>query len=88
MNSPSDWTQVFKDTTVPDSCCKELLANSGCDANSIHLNEDGCKMRLQSAIESSALILGGVGIGIALVQVSWKSHYITELDTYNLDTDI
>jgi len=31
-------------------------------------------MKLQSAIENNAMILGGVGIGIALIQVSTNSN--------------
>ncbi|XP_014480566.1 PREDICTED: CD63 antigen-like isoform X2 [Dinoponera quadriceps] len=70
MNSPADWIQFgSEDNTIPESCCKELPAQGKCDANSIHLFEDGCMMRLKAAIESSALILGGVGVGIAIVQL-------------------
>lgn len=74
MNGPTDWNQIgLQVNAVPESCCKELPAQGKCDANSIHLYEDGCMMRLKAAIESSALILGGVGVGIAIVQVSSKN---------------
>jgi CD63 antigen len=70
MNGPTDWNQIgLRDNAVPDSCCKELPAHGKCDSNSIHLYEDGCMLRLKAAIESSALILGGVGVGIAIVQL-------------------
>ncbi|XP_012057731.1 PREDICTED: CD63 antigen-like [Atta cephalotes] len=70
MNNPADWLHVgFRDNTVPDSCCKEIPAQSRCDLNSIHVNSDGCMMKLQSAIENNAMILGGVGIGVALIQL-------------------
>lgn len=76
MNNPADWSRIgFVDNTVPESCCKELPTQSKCDVNSIHVNGDGCMMKLQSAIENNAMILGGVGIGIALIQVSSKSNY-------------
>jgi len=75
MNSPADWPNIgFHGKTVPDSCCKEIPAQSRCDLNSVHVYEDGCMMILQSAIESNAMILGGVGIGIALIQVSTNSN--------------
>lgn len=70
MNNPADWSRIgFVDNTVPESCCKELPTQSKCDVNSIHVNGDGCMMKLQSAIENNAMILGGVGIGIALIQL-------------------
>ncbi|EFN80735.1 CD63 antigen [Harpegnathos saltator] len=68
MNGPGDWNQIVQGNIVPDSCCKELPAQGKCDSNSIHLNEDGCMAKLKAAIENSALILGGVGVGIAIVQ--------------------
>lgn len=76
MNGPADWPRIgFIDNNVPDSCCKEVPSQSKCDVNSIHVYGDGCMMKLQSAIENNAMILGGVGIGVALIQVSSKSNY-------------
>ncbi|XP_076233605.1 CD63 antigen [Calliopsis andreniformis] len=70
MNSVNDWAQVgFSDNTVPDSCCKEVPTGSKCDLNSIHIHDDGCMKNLQDAIEHNALILGGVGIGITIIQL-------------------
>lgn len=76
MNTPSDWSHVgFADNVIPDSCCKEVPSQGKCDLNSIQVHAEGCMIKLQSAIESNAMILGGVGIGIALIQVSSKSKY-------------
>lgn len=76
MNSPADWPRIgFHDNTVPDSCCKEIPAQSRCDSNSVNVYGDGCMMKLKSAIENNAMILGGVGIGVALIQVSSNSNY-------------
>jgi len=76
MNGPADWPMVgFSGNTVPDSCCKEVPSQSKCDLNSVHVYNDGCMTKLQSAIENNAMILGGVGIGIALIQVSSKLCY-------------
>jgi len=86
MNNPADWLHVgFRDNTVPDSCCKEIPAQSRCDLNSIHVNSDGCMMKLQSAIENNAMILGGVGIGVALIQVSSDSNYRFSIMKYILN---
>ncbi|XP_066586848.1 CD63 antigen-like [Prorops nasuta] len=71
MKGPFDWTSVrgFSNKVVPDTCCKEVAAGSTCDANAITIRGDGCLTKLQAAIEENALILGGVGIGIALIQL-------------------
>lgn len=70
MNTPSDWSHVgFMDNVIPDSCCKEVPSQGKCDLNSIQVHAEGCMIKLQSAIESNAMILGGVGIGIALIQL-------------------
>lgn len=75
MNSPADWRpRDSNNNTVPNSCCKEIPANSRCDSNSIHVYSDGCILKLKSAIENNAMILGGVGIGVALIQVSFNSN--------------
>lgn len=76
MNGATDWNQFDTQNIIPDSCCKELPAEGKCDSNSIYPYEDGCMMRLKAAIESSALILGGVGVGIAIVQVSSKGSIV------------
>ncbi|KAG7202540.1 hypothetical protein KM043_009738 [Ampulex compressa] len=70
MYGPGDWASLgFVDNTVPDSCCDEVPSGSKCDSNLIYVLNDGCMNKLQSAIEDNALTLGGVGIGIALIQL-------------------
>lgn len=70
MLSSTDWARVgFSDNIVPNSCCKEVPEGSKCDSNSIHIHSNGCMSNLQSAIEHNALILGGVGIGVAIIQL-------------------
>lgn len=66
----TDWSRIgFADKAVPNSCCKELPVGGTCDYNSIHVRTEGCMENLQSAIEQNALILGGVGTGIGLIQL-------------------
>nr|XP_012143511.1 PREDICTED: CD63 antigen-like [Megachile rotundata] len=70
MIDANDWARAgFPDNTVPNSCCKEVPQGNTCDSNSIHVYGDGCMISLQNAIESNALTLGGVGIGIAIIQL-------------------
>ncbi|XP_053975816.1 CD63 antigen-like [Hylaeus anthracinus] len=70
MISSNDWSRFgFVDNIVPNSCCREVPKGSECDLNSIYIYENGCMHNLQQAIEHNALILGGVGIGIAIIQL-------------------
>lgn len=70
MTGPNNWAQVgFLDNSVPNSCCKEVPEGGMCDLNSIYMYQGGCMQNLQSAIEHNALILCGVGIGIAIIQL-------------------
>lgn len=74
MNDSKDWARVgFSENTVPNSCCKEVPEGNTCDSNSVHVYANGCMASLQKAIENNALILGGVGIGIAIIQVTFES---------------
>ncbi|XP_001605038.2 CD63 antigen [Nasonia vitripennis] len=71
VHSPQDWARAgFTGNTLPNSCCTEIAANNPtCDTNDIKSNTEGCKAQLQKKIEENALILGGVGIGVALIQL-------------------
>ncbi|KAK0079029.1 hypothetical protein PV327_010457 [Microctonus hyperodae] len=69
IDGASDWSVLFPNTQLPDSCCHEIPFNQKCDSNSIGVNVDGCKIKLKTAIEDKAVILGAVGIGIAFVQL-------------------
>ncbi|XP_047676089.1 CD151 antigen isoform X2 [Tachysurus fulvidraco] len=66
------WIRTFADTRiVPDSCCKTPTA--GCGArdhpSNIYKVEGGCISKLEEFLYQHLLILGGVGVGIAFLQV-------------------
>ncbi|XP_008556489.1 CD63 antigen [Microplitis demolitor] len=65
----SDWAILYPNTELPNSCCHEVVLNHKCDSNSITVSSEGCMKKLKDAIEDKAVILGAVGIGIALVQL-------------------
>lgn len=68
INGPADYYQVFKNYSLPNSCCTKFAQNSNVctQQNAI---ERGCMPVLLEFFESKSLILAGVGIGIALIQV-------------------
>ncbi|CAB0037634.1 unnamed protein product [Trichogramma brassicae] len=71
VDRPSDWERAgFTGNTLPQSCCTEMQGiDPTCDMNDIKSNTEGCKQQLQRKIEENGLILGGVGIGVALIQL-------------------
>lgn len=77
VKGPADYQPIFKNDTLPNSCCTKFPANSNVctQENAIH---DGCMPKLLHFLDSKSLILAGVGIGIALVQVT--SFFIRDSD--------
>ncbi|XP_033230609.1 CD63 antigen-like [Belonocnema kinseyi] len=78
INGPADWSKAgFRDNTLPISCCQNVPmknttdknSRGTCDMNSISVRDKGCVNKLRSFIEDKAVVLGGVGVGIALVQL-------------------
>ncbi|KAG7262662.1 hypothetical protein CRUP_012541 [Coryphaenoides rupestris] len=76
-NSSQDWANSVwilasgNDRLVPDSCCKTPMENCGRrdHPSNIFKLEGGCIVRLGEFVLSQLHILGGVGIGIAFLQL-------------------
>ncbi|XP_077423744.1 CD151 antigen isoform X2 [Vanacampus margaritifer] len=76
-NSSSDWkdsiwVQAAQDQQrVPDSCCKtpSILCGIRDHPSNVYKVEGGCVMQLEEFILSQLYILGGLGIGIAVLQL-------------------
>lgn len=67
VREPADWEEVFQNTTLPRSCCNEVLLGVPCSKEFAH--HDGCLPKLYGVLNERALLLGGIGIGIAFTQV-------------------
>lgn len=73
ISKPEDWKPIFRNDTVPRSCCPpgtippDLPKNTTCTQE--FAAKQGCKNRLYDFLDGYALILGGVGLGIAAIQV-------------------
>ncbi|XP_026774527.3 CD151 antigen isoform X1 [Pangasianodon hypophthalmus] len=76
-NSSADWQEgawihTFADRRlVPDSCCKTPTVRCGVrdHPSNIYKVEGGCISKLEDFILQHLLILGGVGVGIAFLQI-------------------
>ncbi|KZC11627.1 PREDICTED: CD63 antigen-like [Dufourea novaeangliae] len=75
----TDWNDSLN--AMPVSCCDNqvgAIGTTNCTLSSSTLHHEGCYHKFLSFIGSHALQLGGVGIGIAIVQAVgiWFSIYL------------
>lgn len=54
---------------IPDSCCHDLVPGQNCTMDSPNLYKDSCYGILERVFKANGTILGGVGIGIAIIEV-------------------
>ncbi|KAH8358052.1 hypothetical protein KR084_001209 [Drosophila pseudotakahashii] len=75
VDTPADW-RISANKTLPASCCQPQFI----DTTEMHCKnspalgkdkyfQDGCVGKLKNRIEKNAIILIGVGIGIAFIQI-------------------
>ncbi|XP_049807583.1 23 kDa integral membrane protein-like isoform X1 [Schistocerca serialis cubense] len=64
INGPDDWNKAG--LKVPASCCPSYDLNEMCASKQY---DKGCMDALEKLISHHAVVLGGVGIGIAFVQL-------------------
>lgn len=71
INGPDDWAK--SNQTIPASCCSGQVITGGtvaeCTTASTTLHKQGCLTELVEFFRSKAMVLGGVGLGIAFVQL-------------------
>lgn len=78
---PEDWKEIFRNDTVPRSCCPpgtippDLPKNTTCTQE--FAAKQGCKNRLYDFLDSYALILGSVGLSISAIQVILNAIYVS-----------
>lgn len=68
VSNYTEWKQpsMGNQTVVPDSCCKK----TGCVTSVVaNIYTDSCSVKLEDWLKSKVAIIGGVGIGLAFVQV-------------------
>lgn len=69
VNGPSDWEKVIPNNKIPGTCC-HLGEGTMCDVNDANVIKEGCKAKFIDYIKSNILKVAGVGIAVAVVQVS------------------
>lgn len=67
VNGSSDWTTA--NTTIPESCCTPN-AGTHCDTSKpTNIFNKGCANEVEGWLKGNVSIIGGVGIGLAFVQI-------------------
>ncbi|XP_022920882.1 CD63 antigen-like [Onthophagus taurus] len=69
MNGPSDWRQITQNNTLPHTCCPDTVNDGTCTINSLNVYKASCLEELKDTIVTYGALIGGVGIGVALVQI-------------------
>ncbi|KAJ6642414.1 CD63 antigen [Pseudolycoriella hygida] len=75
MNGPSDWQDYSKNRTIRASCCRPEFVDGSkdCKFNASLFQhryyQDGCLPKLKAKIDSNAVVLIGVGLGLAFIQL-------------------
>uniref|UniRef100_T1II96 Uncharacterized protein n=1 Tax=Strigamia maritima TaxID=126957 RepID=T1II96_STRMM len=72
INGTSDWNKFAKDKfgvgETPDSCCVKDIKHCGKNTTFIK-HQEGCFKQIFNKSRSTAYVVGGVGVGIAFVQI-------------------
>ncbi|XP_013773356.1 CD63 antigen-like [Limulus polyphemus] len=63
----SDWSHQYPDGNLPPSCCDAKAEN--CTISDDNWHKQGCIEALKDFLEDKVYILGGVGVGIAFIQL-------------------
>lgn len=76
VHNYTEWADVLAVNEVPDSCCREGHQDEGCGknidkatANDKIYADKGCLNGFEQWVEENIYMVGGVGIGLAFVQV-------------------
>lgn len=69
MRGPSDWEHINHNNSLPHTCCANMASDGNCTMKSSEKFTTPCLDELKKAFIRYGSLIGGVGIGIALVQV-------------------
>lgn len=67
VKGPEDWKEVFKNSSLPHSCCNDISVDDQCVEEYAH--KKGCLLSLQAALKHNTVLVGGFGVGVAFVQL-------------------
>lgn len=69
-HGPSDWEGIFPNKTLSPACCKVINLSEAKECTTLHAVPHGCLEKLLKVLDSKTLILAGVVLAVAGIQVS------------------
>ncbi|XP_074029720.1 CD63 antigen [Leptinotarsa decemlineata] len=69
MNGPTDWYRVTGNDSLPHTCCPDTQDDGSCTMKTSNHYTASCIDKLKFAFKKYGAIIGGVGIGIAALQL-------------------
>jgi len=69
VDSYKDWQTDAKLSTPPASCCKVAGSQKCTFTSTADLQTEGCTKAFEGFVKDNIIIIGGIGIGLALVQL-------------------
>lgn len=67
---PNDWEGIFPNKTLTPACCKTINLSEASECTTLHAIKDGCLQKLLKVLDGKTLILAGVVLAVAGIQVS------------------
>ncbi|KAK4876284.1 hypothetical protein RN001_012706 [Aquatica leii] len=69
MNGPEDWKAITPNGSLPHTCCPNIPPEGICTMQNPERYEKSCLTELKQVLVKYGTVIGGVGVGIALVQL-------------------
>lgn len=75
VSGPSDWKNSSwyknsgKSESYPESCCKNPAPKCNASPKKEDIYQDGCSEALQNFVKGKMAVIGGIGVGIAILQI-------------------
>ncbi|KAH8378257.1 hypothetical protein KR093_010447 [Drosophila rubida] len=66
---PNDWDGIFPNKTLSPSCCKLINLSEAQECTTMHAINEGCLNKLLSILDSKTLVLAGVVLAVAGIQL-------------------
>jgi len=80
---PNDWDGIFPNKTLSPSCCKLINLSEAQECTTLHAINQGCLAKLLGILDSKTLVLAGVVLAVAGIQVN-ISRYISNQNLESL----
>lgn len=68
VNGPSDWMRVYQNGSLPRDCCTVMPLDMK-ECTVMYAQPNGCLPELLQLLQTKPLVIGGIAVGVALLQL-------------------